>query len=191
MNHYQSWSGLNKQLSCYLCKPLENRITYFLTRYHKVHNAYGRAVVLLDKKEMVSFSWTEMYQQEHEISELYALLRTEKNNDISYDEGMRTLRQKWDNDCTYCEMDFLSSATDFLQMPITDALNSDNNIIRMFAILDKRVGKRTLQVIKTQGEYKKLPVWVRQFYELRFVTIATSFYELSSQKKQFQIRKLK
>jgi len=43
----------------------------------------------------------------------------------------------------------------------------EDDIIRLLAILDKRVGKRTLQKIKEAEEYKRYPEWVRQFYELR------------------------
>ena len=161
MNHYKSWSGLNKQLSDFLCEPLKDRITYFLTRYHDVHNAYGRAAVLLDKHELTVFSWIEMYNQEHEMSKRYAI-------GIPWDETEKMVKPEWDKNCTYCEMDFLSAATSFLQIPIFDALNSDNYIIRIFAILDKRVGKRTLQAIKSENSYQALPEWVKQFYELRF-----------------------
>lgn len=161
MNHYKSWSGLNKQLSDFLCAPLKNRITYFLTHYHDVHNAYGRAAVLLDKTELVVFSWIEMYNQEYAISKLYA-------NGVPFYEAHEKLKPEWDKNCTYCEMDFLSASIAFLQMSILDALNSDDYIIQIFAILDKRVGKRTLQAIRSNGSYKALPEWVKQFYELRF-----------------------
>jgi hypothetical protein len=67
MKHYKSWSGLNKQLSGLLCEPLKNRITYFLTRYHDVHNSYGRASIRLDGKELVNFSWVEAYKQERDV----------------------------------------------------------------------------------------------------------------------------
>lgn len=161
MNHYKSWSGLNKQLSDFLCEPLKDKITYFLTRYHDVHNSYGRAAVLMDKTELVDFSWIEGYEQEYAESRLYA-------NGISRKEREEILKAEWDKNCTYSEMDFLSAATEFLQMPISDALNSDNYIIRIFAILDKRVGSRTLQAIKSESSYETLPDWVKQFYELRF-----------------------
>ena len=161
MNHYKSWSGLNRQLSDFLCDPLKNRITYFLTRYHDVHNSYGRAAVLLDKTELAVFSWIEMYHQEYAISKLH-------DNGLSFSEAKEKLKSEWDKNGTYCDMDFLSAATAFLQMPICEALNHDNYIIRIFAILDKRVGKRTLQAIKSNGSYTALPEWLKQFYELRF-----------------------
>ena len=44
MDHYKSWSGLNKWLNECLCEELKGRITYFLTRYHKVHILFLAAV---------------------------------------------------------------------------------------------------------------------------------------------------
>ena len=162
MEHYKSWSGLNKWLNECLCEELKGRITYFLTRYHKVHDSYGRAAILLDGKELVCFSWIEQYRQEQQVAEKY-------NEDRSKDwfalyEEMKT---GWAETCTLCEWDFLSAVLEFRNMSIQDALNSEDYIVKILAILDKRVGKRTLQKIKAEEEYKKYPEWVGQFYELR------------------------
>lgn len=153
INHYKSWQTLNKQLTSMLCDQLKGHISYFLTRYHKVHNSYGRASIRFDNKELVCFSWINMYKQEHDIS--YQL--------CSYSK----LKEKWDKNCTYYEMDFISSAVEFLNMPIDSALASDNFIIKIFAISDRRVGKRTLEKIKNEKEYLSYPDWVKQFYILR------------------------
>lgn len=34
MRHYKSWLGMKKQLEQLLCPALQDRITYFLARYH-------------------------------------------------------------------------------------------------------------------------------------------------------------
>lgn len=65
--------------------------------------------------------------------------------------------------------DFLRAATAFLDLPIEAALGSDDPIIRILAILDRRVGRRTLQKIRQQAP--DLPPWVRQFYDLRLSTM--------------------
>lgn len=162
MHHYKSWKSLNKQLTEYLCPELQGRITYFLTRYHKVHNSYGRAAIYLDGQELVSFSWIEMYYQEGDLSVLY------KQEPESTDEEMISkLKPKWDRNCTYYEMDFLDAVLQFRNMSIQSALQSENYIIKILAIMDRRVGKRTLKRIADDKEYKKYPTWVQQFYELR------------------------
>lgn len=156
------WSGLSKQLTDSLCDALKSRITFFLTRYHSVHDSYGRAAIRLDGKELVVFSWVEMYHQEADTSELWKVDRQRP-----YDEMVEELKPKWDADCTYSEMDFLDAALTFRNMSIKDALDSENYIIKILAILDKRIGKRTLDQIKTANEYLQYPPWVQQFYHLR------------------------
>lgn len=160
MNHYKSWSALNKQLSACLCELLKDRITYFLTRYHKVHNSYGRVSIRLDGEELVNFSWVEMYHQDEDIHALW------EATGIWTDQAQE-LKDKWDAEGEYSDYDFLSAATEFLQLSIKDALNSENYIIRIFAIMDKRVGRRTLEKIWKEKDYQKYPRWIRQFYELR------------------------
>jgi len=61
----------------------------------------------------------------------------------------------------------LDAALTFRNMSIKDALDSENYIIKILAILDKRIGKRTLDQIKTANEYLQYPPWVQQFYHLR------------------------
>jgi N12 class adenine-specific DNA methylase len=77
------------------------------------------------------------------------------------------MKPGWAETCTLCEWDFLSAVLEFRNLSIQDALNSEDYIIKILAILDKRVGKRTLQKIKEAGEYMQYPQWARQFYELR------------------------
>lgn len=162
MEHYKSWLGIKKGLEESLCHSLKDRITYFLTRYHKVHDAYGRASIRFDGKELICFSWIEMYQKEHEISKI-----NKKNPNLSYKEAEDTLKSVWDKNCTYDEMDFIDAVQKFLHLPIQDALLSDNYIIKVLAILDRRVGKRTLKQISISMEYLNYPDWVQQFYLLR------------------------
>jgi hypothetical protein len=162
MDKYKSWSSLNKQLSESLCNELKGRITFFLTRYHSVHDSYGRATIRLDGKELVHFSWVEMYQQENDISALHkAGVRK------PYAKMKEQMKPQWDNNCTYCEMNFLEAALQFRNMTIKEALESENFIIKIFAILDRRIGKRTLAQIKERNEYMQYPAWVKQFYQLR------------------------
>lgn len=44
---------------------------------------------------------------------------------------------------------------------------NENYLIRFLAIMDRRVGKRTLEKIRNADLYKEYPEWVQQFYRLR------------------------
>ncbi len=160
--HYKSWSELNKKLNEMLCDELKGRVKYFLTSYHNVHDSYGRAAVLVDNKEVVCFSWDKMYVQEADVSELHG-----ENKTLSYCELKERLKPAWDKECIYYERNFLDAVLEFRNMSINEALASGNYIIKMLAILDKRVGKRTLAKIAKEKEFENYPCWGRQFYELR------------------------
>lgn len=162
MNRYKSWSALNQQLTDRLCPALRGRITYFLTRYHDVHNAYGRAAIRLDGRELVCFSWPALYRQDSDLHRLW-------QETGQWDADAPSLRAAWDEEGVYCELDFLRAAAAFLDLPIQSALESEDCIVRILAILDRRVGRRTLQRIREQSP--DLPAWVRQFYDLRLSTL--------------------
>lgn len=64
------------------------------------------------------------------------------------------------------ETEFLYNAFDeFSTQSIEESLNSENALVRMFAVLDRRVGKRRLPKLaeKMNGE----PGWLKQFYLIR------------------------
>ena len=172
-SRYKSWSKLKKQMSDLLCESLKDKISYFYTSYHEVHNAYGRATINYNKKELVAFSWVEMYAQERDISEQYKKMHSVPSAHVDFEGSMQAYRiandtvtkEKWMPNCTLCEADFINSLTIYLKTDIAVSLNSDNYLLRVFAYMDRRVGKRTL--IKIKDDVEKLPDWVKQFYRIR------------------------
>lgn len=120
----------------------------------------------MDGVELVGFSWIEMYQQEADISRLYRELPESSSHELE-----AIMKPTWDTNCTYYEKDFLNAALKFHSMSIKDALASENYIIRILAILDRRIGKRTLTKIAESKEYIAYPNWIREFYELRLMSI--------------------
>ncbi|MPM03760.1 hypothetical protein SDC9_50027 [bioreactor metagenome] len=102
--HYKSWASLKIKAEGFLCDSLKGRIMYFLTYYHEVHNAYGRASIRLDGKEMICFSWIEMYHQERDVSEAQ-----KEDSLLNYDDIVEGLKPNWDTNCTYCESDFVDA----------------------------------------------------------------------------------
>ena len=162
IRNFRTWSSLNKRLKESLCDELKERITYFYTRFREAHDAPRCAAIRLDGKELIRFKWINMYEQENDISELI-----KQGIHLSFDKMDEMMKPKWDENGTYDGGDFFRSAAGFLNLSIADALVSEDYIVKILAILDKRVGKRTLEKIREAGEYQNYPDWVRQFYELR------------------------
>ena len=65
----------------------------------------------------------------------------------------------------YDDKEFCEALEAYRNQDIQESIYSINPIVRMFAILDRRVGKRTLAKIK--NEVAASPDWVKQFYSLR------------------------
>lgn len=160
---YKSWSRLKKQMNALLCDSLKDKIDYFYTSYHQVHDVYGRASIRYLKKEVASFTWSEMYAQEYEVSQLYR----EGKIDLSDEQAVygELEKGKWMSSCTLCNKDFIHSVTIYLNTDIASALRSDNYLLRIFAYMDRRTGRRTL--LKLAAEIRELPEWVQQFFLIR------------------------
>ncbi len=172
-NGYKSWSNLKKQMNDLLCDSLKDKISYFYTNYHEVHNAYGRATINYCKKEIAAFSWIEQYAQQCDIIEQYkkmenvpsALTDWDGSWNAYYEARAAAAKEKWMPNGILCETDFINAITIYIKTDISTALQSDHYLLRIFAYMDRRVGKRTL--IKIKNEVDKLPDWVKQFYQIR------------------------
>ena len=153
-----------------LCDSLKDKISYFYTSYHDVHNVYGRATINYCKKEIAAFSWIERYAQQCDMVEQYKKMDAAS---LVFDDCMQAyefanttaMKEKWMPNGTLCETDFIDSITIYLKTDIAISVYSDNYLLRVFAYIDRRVGKRTL--VKIKDEVEKLPEWVKQFYKIR------------------------
>jgi len=78
-----------------------------------------------------------------------------------------TLLDKYaiDQRTEYTDDEFCGALEVYRNQDIQYSIYSHNPIVRMFAILDRRIGKRTLQNLKTSVQDQ--PEWLRQFYLLR------------------------
>lgn len=65
----------------------------------------------------------------------------------------------------YTDRDFCEALGEYRQQPISDSQVSDNPIVRMFAVLDRRTGKRSLEKMKQTISVQ--PEWLQKFYLLR------------------------
>lgn len=170
---YKSWGNLKKQMNELLSDSLKDKISYCYTTYRRVHDTYGRATINFEKRELAAFSWHMRYEQwddEHKIL-------NDSNSDICHLGSLPQVwekqkqiqkelsREKWMPECILCDGDFINAVTSYLKTDISSALNSDNYIMRVFAYMDRRLGKRTLLKIRDDAEV--MPDWVKQFYHIR------------------------
>lgn len=144
------WSAIRHKLENeYLADSLKGRIRYFATSYSKCPDHEGRASILLDGKEIISGSYYEQWSKAHLLpkDENY-IIRTSWEFPIMDDVALKF--GQFDQRCLYRAFD------EFDNQSIEKSLASKNAIVRIFALLDRRTGKRRLlsmkDSIKNEGE---------------------------------------
>lgn len=154
-----TWSGIRKKLETqYLAQSLRGHIQYFATSYSKSPDHEGRAAIRYDGKEIIKGcywnNWTKV--KFFPKDEKWDKRMAEENayiDDVALKLGVFDQRcfyrafEKFDNQC------------------IEKNLNSDDLIVRIFAVLDGRIGKRRLLLI--QETIQEEPETFQIFFAIR------------------------
>jgi len=144
------WSKLKSRIKDFICPELKGRIDFHLTSYRESHDGADKVWILVDGKKIFSFSH---YPYEWAEAEFYHKgLNTGQVKDLLQSNEIHSPK------------DFGDSMREYLDLPISEALESSNSIIKAFALIDRRTGKRTIGKIEISDSEHTL---VKAFYELR------------------------
>ncbi len=154
-----TWSGMRKKLEReYLAESLRGHIQYYATSYRKSHDHEGRAAIRYDGKEIIKgcywnnwmkarlFPRDEKYERRMAMENAYM-------DDVALKLGV------FDQRCFYRAFE------EFEHQSIEESLVSNNLIIRIFAILDRRIGKRRLLLM--QETINDEPEIFQEFFAIR------------------------
>lgn len=159
----QSWSKMRKQLEQdHICDALKGRIQYFVTRYRNSHDQEGRVAIRLDGQEIFKscyFDWCETRKQV--IADLPAIKKTSD----TYWEYWDKVYLETENRGGFDQFAFYDAFYYYQNHSIDVCFAAESSIVRLFAILDKRTGRRRLQ--KLLSEIENQPDWLKFFYGLR------------------------
>ena len=159
-----SWSGMRKYLEKeMLAVPLQGRVRYNCTSY--VHMDGCRVFeVYVDDKMVKRFSW--------ETVNTYFINQGLKQNknpvgfQAYWAEFWPLLKQiPLESRTEYTDEEFSDALKEYRNQEIQSSIHSENSLVRMFAVLDRRLGKRTLKEVK--GTITDQPEWLQSFYRLR------------------------
>ncbi len=160
-----SWSGMRKYLEQeMLAETLRGIVRYNCTTYVGMDGC-KIFEVFIDNSLVKQFSWETV--NTYFINNGLAEKDETKNGIIGYWEGFwETLnRYPIESRTEYTDNEFCDALEVYRNQPIEKSLYSDNPIVRMFAVLDRRVGKRTLADLKENLQNQ--PEWLQLFYKLR------------------------
>lgn len=180
---------MKQQLEGFHCQSLVNRVAYSASGYRYLPDKIGRCYITVDKKEILNFSNTtgqiRWYQTEQEIKNdpyIQISISEEDIERVKKETGGKVPEERlvviaknhklsdyskemMDAQTMLCKSDFYAVANTFLSSSIEESLESKNILLNIFALLDRRVGKKRLQDMRETMKMKH-PI-VQYFYELR------------------------
>ena len=159
-----TWSGIRKKLeNDYLCLALRGHIQYFATSYSKSADHVGRAAIRLDGVEVLQSNYFSYF--ENVWTKFHQLRSTTLKDCDSAKEAIDQAHVYALEQGTFDQKVFYAAFDIFDNQSIDKSLVSDNPIVRIFAILDRRLGKRRLLALEESMEQEL--DWVRAFYVIR------------------------
>lgn len=154
-----SWSGMRKYLEQeMLAESLKGRVRYGCTTYVGMDGAHVFEVCI-DGKQVKRFSW--------ETVNRYFIDCGYKTNDGPVWKDFFFLLKQYplSSRSEYRDEEFCEALATYRNQNVQESIFSENPLVRMFAVLDRRIGKRTLTKVKEIIEEQ--PLWLQQFYRLR------------------------
>lgn len=144
------WSKLKSLVRDRICPELRKRIDFHLTSYRNSHDGADKVWITIDGRRVAEFKH---YDLERAESEAYS-------EGLTPSEVAKSLR---DNG-VFGPRDFGTSMREYLDLNAADALASSDPIVKAFAIVDRRVGRRSLAKLAVADSDHAL---VRTFFEIR------------------------
>ena len=159
-----SFSGMRKHLEKeMLADSLKNRVRYGCTRYVGMDGCHIFEVCI-DGEQIKRFSWETV--NSYFIKSGY----TKNENPFGISEYWAefwSLLEKYpiETRTEYTDEEFCDALEQYRNQDIKESIFSKNPLVRMFAILDRRIGKRTL--VKVKETLTEQPDWLKKIYLLR------------------------
>lgn len=159
-----SWNGMRKYLEVeMLAKSLHKRVRYNCTSYVGMDGCHIFEIYI-DNRLIKQFSWETV--NSYFIKKGYKKISSPASIVEYWDEFWTIIDAVPIQSRTeYTDNEFCEALTNYRNQTIKCSLNSENPLEKMFAILDRRVGKKTLSNIKESFESQ--PDWLKLIYNLR------------------------
>ncbi|MHA0856775.1 SF0329 family protein [Paenibacillus sp. CMAA1364] len=188
-----SWSKLKQQLESYLCPALYGRVEYRATSYRYAPDKAGHCYIAVDNKNILNMNdrttLIRWYQSELEIkndSEIQIPLTNEELDAVRIaSKGMvpedrlnviarsrkisEYAKEILSAQTALTKSNFMVVSNMFLSTSIDDSLESNDILLNILALVDRRVGKRRILNMSEKMKLKH-PI-VQYFYELRLSTL--------------------
>ena len=147
------WTKLKQLIESKFSGCVKDRVHLFTTRYTIASYYMVRGWITIDGVEIANFSTPDNCNRFgwHAPSINERISENQRTDGIFVEKG------------EFSRWDFLDACWDYINMNIEEAIKSENPIIKSFAVLDKRLGKRKLRIFETENQH---PL-VKKLFEFR------------------------
>ncbi|QGM30550.1 hypothetical protein GI482_09275 [Bacillus sp. N3536] len=188
-----SWSKLKKKLESYLCPALYGRVEYSASSYRYLPDKSGLCYITVDRKNVLNMSdktnIIKWYLTEQEIKndstiqipiniEEIEVVKNESNGIIPEDRLQVIARGRKLSEyakellsaqSSLSKSNFVIVANKFLSTPIEESIESNDILLNVLALVDRRLGKKRILNMSEKMKLKH-PI-VQYFYKLRLSTL--------------------
>jgi hypothetical protein len=188
-----SWSKLKQQLESFLCPALYGRVEYRATSYRYLPDKAGHCYIAVDKKNVLNMSdittLIRWYQTELEIkndsdiqipisNDEIEVVRKDTKGAVPEDRLKVIARSRKISEyakgllsaqSSLSKSDFIFVANKFLSTSIDESLESNDILLNILALVDRRIGKK--RILNMTEKMKLKHPSVQYFYELRLSTL--------------------
>ncbi|MOA16244.1 hypothetical protein D3C78_1364470 [compost metagenome] len=188
-----SWSKLKQNLEGFLCPALVGRVEYLATSYRYLPDKAGQCYIAVDKKHIFKMNdattFIRWYQTELEIKndpDVQIPISTEEIEAIRQDtkgvvpeDRLKVIarsrkisehaKELMSAQSSLSKSNFTVAANTFLSSSIDDSIESNDILLNILALVDRRVGKKRILNMSEKMKLKH-PI-VQYFYKLRLNTL--------------------
>ncbi|KRF04180.1 hypothetical protein ASG89_22660 [Paenibacillus sp. Soil766] len=186
-----AWSKLKQQLESFLSPALNGRVEYLSTSYRYLPDKAGLCYIAVDKKNVLNMNDTliRWYQTELEIKndsdiqipinkEEIEAVRKDTKGSVPEDRLKVIARSRKISEyakelmsaqSSLSKSNFMDIANKFLSISIEESIESNDILLNILALVDRRVGKKRI-INMTEKMKLKHPI-VQYFFELRRRTL--------------------
>lgn len=157
------WSKIKKNIENKFSENLNKKIQLYITSYgtnYDTADLFNRGWITVDGKEVVNFSTPDSFYLNGSDYHFATPTNCTVSKEIEYkNRNPNLLSEKGE----FSKFDLSHCCYAYLDLNIDEAINHESPIIKMLAVLDKRLGKRRLKKLNDQEQH---PL-VRFFLNLR------------------------
>ena len=152
------WSQLKSRIEDGFAASVKGRVEVWSTRYRRAHDKQGESWITIDGQKVVTMGTLrfqiDFYGTNHQLlqdRDCADYHDPDKLPDYrkAHDDATRIVHDRG----VFASHELRRSLCVYLNLSIEEAWNSENNIIRAFAVLDRRFGKRRLAGLEMEGEH--------------------------------------